>query len=173
MRWTIWVGIAALGVMACDDPKRRSLVRPMFCNGQLCGYEVSGIANKIPGWHPDDPAVALVSQGASLSTTTKDIWEPFGRCMSVVVLADVPEGVELWLTAEIEGATESVLIPPGRWQPHQHDFHLDRTDDGGRFLPGRFTLSKFGEGVVKIARFFPTRCGDFERSFEPADSFPF
>lgn len=130
-----------------DEPEAR-----LWCDDGPCStYRTSGTIEEAPSWHPDESGLTLVSDGASISRTTSE----FGRCVRVVVIADVPADVDASLAVTVLEAghmSRRFPLPPGEWL--SHDFEVAVPDDG----QVRISVEKRGEAPVTLARMYPTRC---------------
>lgn len=130
-----------------DEPESR-----IWCDDALCGtYTASGTIAEAPSWHPDDSAVALISDGASLTRSTSE----FGRCLRVVVIADVPADAEasvMVTVLDLPSMSRRLPLPAGEWI--SHDFEV-AVSESGRV---QITVEKQGAAPVTLARMYPESC---------------
>jgi hypothetical protein len=121
-----------------------------WCDEHPCEWTASGTVRRVGTWHPDDYAVALVSDDAKLTQTNGTVDQKVSDCFAFSLISKISRGTDVYLELDFlsDGQVEiSQRLPASNWD--QSTFKLTAP----RWYRGvTFTLRKQGSGEAIIAQ---------------------
>jgi hypothetical protein len=136
---------------AAEEPS--SSPNPMlerWCDGHPCGWDVEGDAKRVGTWHPDDYAISLDSDDASLSQLRAELTGALAKCFEFSLMARIDAGAHASLELDFldDGELEfSAPIPESHWEVRTFKITPPTWYEGVRFVVRRTG----GKGDVIVA----------------------
>ena len=145
-----WSVLWALCLLSCgaDDLIRNPDVE-RWCGDNPCDWHVEGEIKRVSTWHPNDYAVALVSDDAALIQENGTVDNTDSDCFSFTMVAKIAEGVKVFLELDFlaDGSVEfSQRLPVSDWE--RRTFKVTAPD---WYRKVRFIIRKEGPGRAILA----------------------
>jgi hypothetical protein len=140
--------LCALAACGANDLIRNPEVN-RWCGDNPCDWTVQGEVRRVGTWHPNDYAVELQSDGASLIQENASLSSRDTDCIDFEMVAKIPQGVRVFLELDFlaDGSAEfSQRLPVSDWQ--KRTFRVSTPD---WYQKVRFILRKEGGGRAALA----------------------
>ena len=129
-----------------------SITNPMldrWCDANPCDWHASGDTERVASWHPNDYAVALISDGAAISQTNDTLSSASTDCFSFSMVAKVDRRAHAFLALDFfDNDTNDFdqQLPASDWE--RRTFLITPPS---WFEGVRFSVRKEGPGEVIVA----------------------
>jgi hypothetical protein len=142
--------LCAIGVLSCSAGE---LIRnpdiDRWCGDNPCDWQVQGDVRRVGTWHPNDYAVALLSDDAALIQENGTVDYRDSDCFSFAMVAKIAPGVKVFLELDFlaDGSVEfSQRLPVSNWE--RRTFKVTAPD---WYHKVRFIIRKEGPGRAILA----------------------
>ena len=147
------LGLSALWALCLLSCGADSLIRnpdvERWCGDNPCDWQVEGEIKRVSTWHPNDYAVALVSDDAKLIQENGTVDNTDSDCFSFTMVAKIAEGVKVFLELDFlaDGSVEfSQRLPVSNWE--RRTFKVTAPE---WYRKVRFIIRKEGPGRAILA----------------------
>jgi hypothetical protein len=128
-----------------------------WCDAHPCGWDVTGETKRVGSWHPNDYAIELVSDAASVSQLNATVGAGTGRdssaagvsCFSFSMIADIAASARVFVELDFldDGQIDfSQRMPASDWERRTFNITAPTWYQGVRFI-----VRKDGPGHVVLA----------------------
>jgi hypothetical protein len=120
-----------------------------WCDKHPCGWDQEGEVKRVGTWHPDDFAIALISDGAAISQRRAELDSARTPCLAFSLVAHVPAEARAYFELDFldDGEIDfSKRIPTSDWQVRTFTIATPTWYEGVRFI-----VRKAGPGEVVVA----------------------
>ena len=145
------LGLAALAlfISACGNGLIRNPNVERWCGSKPCDWQVEGEVQRVGTWHPNDYAVSLVSDDATLIQENATVDFRDTDCFDFAMVAKIESGVDVFLELDFlaDGTVEfSQRLPVSKWE--RRTFRVTAPD---WYSKVRFIIRKDGPGLAILA----------------------
>jgi hypothetical protein len=137
---------------ACSAESKSPITNPIlerWCDDHPCGWDVEGKAKRVGTWHPDDYAIELIDDDASISQLRPELNATLATCFVFSLMAHVEKDAHALLELDFldDGEVDfSAKIPTSDWDVHRFEITTPTWYEGVRFR-----VQKDGPGEVIVA----------------------
>jgi len=154
------VGLVALAtlLLSCSEDLIRNAEIERWCGDTPCDWEITGEVKQVGSWHPNDYAIALVSDDAQLSQENATVSSGDADCFEFALVAKINRGVRVYLELDFlaDGNVEfSQQLPQSDWE--RRTFKVTAPE---WYQKVRFTIRKDGPGTAIVAEISAVDAGD-------------
>jgi hypothetical protein len=159
-----WFGTLCALLAACaaggGEPAIRDPMLQRWCDANPCHWDVSGEIKRVGSWHPNDYAIELVSDTASVSQLNAAVGAGAGRdagdqgidtvCFSFTMIADIDAAARVFVELDFfdDGLVDfSQRMPASAWEQRTFNITAPTWYQGVRFI-----VRKDGPGHVVLAQ---------------------
>lgn len=147
---TRWLLVAALALAGCADADLvQNPLLDRWCGDRPCGWDVDGEIERVGTWHPNDYAVALVSDDARLHQLNAEV-DASVDCFEFSMIAKIDERARVYVELDFldDGVAEfSQRLRPTDYEPLRFLITTPTWYHGVRFA-----VRKHGPGKAVLGR---------------------
>jgi hypothetical protein len=144
------LSVWALSILSCSSS---DLIRnpnvERWCGEKPCDWQVEGDVQRVGTWHPNDYAVSLASDDATLTQENGTVDYRDTDCFDFTMVAKIDSGVDVYLELDFlaDGTVEfSQRLPVSKWE--RRTFRVTAPD---WYSKVRFIIRKDGPGRAILA----------------------
>lgn len=144
----LWLSVWALCVVSCSSDLIRNPNVERWCGSLPCDWMVDGEVERVSTWHPNDYAISLLSDDATLIQENATIDE-LHDCLDFALVAKIDRDVRVFLELDFlaDGTVEfSQRLPESDWE--RRTFRVTPPD---WYRKLRFIIRKDGPGRAILA----------------------
>ena len=142
-----FAGLLCLGSCSADLIRNPNAER--WCGDKPCDWQVEGEVERVGTWHPNDYAVSLISDDATLIQENGTVDHGDTDCFNFVMVAKIDARAKVFLELDFlaDGSVEfSQRLPASDWQ--RRTFRVTTPD---WYRKVRFIVRKEGPGLAILA----------------------
>jgi hypothetical protein len=154
---SVILSVCALLLLSCSAELIRDPSVERWCGDLPCEWQVEGDVKRVGTWHPNDYAVSLVSEDATLIQENAIVDNTDTDCFHFAMVAKIDSGVKVFLELDFlaDGSVEfSQQLPVSNWERQTFRVAAPEWYSKVRFIirkdsPGRAILAEIS---AKTAR---------------------
>jgi hypothetical protein len=120
-----------------------------WCEDRPCAWQTTGETRRVGSWHPDDYAVELVADDATISQVSTHAYAGAASCFAFSLIAQIEPGSQVYLELDFQndGSIDfQQPIPDSRWQLRTFEI-----SPPSWYTSVKFIVRKAGPGQVILA----------------------